>query len=266
MLSIGAFSRISKVTVNALRYYDEIGLLKPVHVNGETGYRYYDTAQLRTVLLISKLKAYHLSLEEIAEVLREPENSGLLHLLEQKRLKIRQDIHLLDFTLQQIDRDILHLERGNSIMSNLDKIEVTLKETQPQTILFVRKEMSTKDYGLYLAQLYQRIEQQKLTVTGAPITIFHHEGEFNPDCYDNEIAIPVKETAEGTRQLPGGLCAMVTLNGPYTELPAVYTKLQQWIEKEKYKPVSAAYEIYLTDPHITPAEENITEVYLPVQK
>ena len=41
MLSIGEFSKICKVTVKTLRYYDRIGLLKPVHVDDMTGYRYY---------------------------------------------------------------------------------------------------------------------------------------------------------------------------------------------------------------------------------
>ena len=58
MLSIGAFSKISNVTTKTLRYYDEIGLIKPVYVNDENGYRYYSTSQLETVLLIGKLKWY----------------------------------------------------------------------------------------------------------------------------------------------------------------------------------------------------------------
>ncbi|MEJ2047981.1 MAG: MerR family DNA-binding transcriptional regulator, partial [Dehalococcoidia bacterium] len=46
MLKIGDFSRLSRVTVKALRYYDEIGLLKPVEVDRFTGYRYYSLDQL----------------------------------------------------------------------------------------------------------------------------------------------------------------------------------------------------------------------------
>lgn len=46
MYRIGEFSRMPKVTVKALRYYDEMGLLKPEQVDGVTGYRMYTTAQL----------------------------------------------------------------------------------------------------------------------------------------------------------------------------------------------------------------------------
>jgi len=45
MFKIGDFSRISQVSVKTLRYYDEIGLLKPAHVDRFTGYRYYSVDQ-----------------------------------------------------------------------------------------------------------------------------------------------------------------------------------------------------------------------------
>lgn len=268
MLSIGTFSKISKVTTNALRYYDEIGLIKPAEVNRDNGYRYYEVAQLQTILLINKLKSYNLSLEEISEVLQNPEdNSLLLSLMKQKRQEIQQSLHQLTYTLNQIDQDVSNLERGIHIMSYLDKIEIQLKEIEPQNILFIRKRMSTNDSGLYFAQLAETIKQEKLTATGAPLTVFHHlEEEFNPDCYENEVAIPIKEAVKGTRQLPGGLCATVTLNGPYTELPAVYTKIQQWIEQENYEQSSEPYEVYLTDPFTTDPEKNITQVYVPIKK
>jgi|GEM_PF-6836155 len=38
---IGMFSKIGKTTIKALRYYDEVGLLAPEHVDEETGCRYY---------------------------------------------------------------------------------------------------------------------------------------------------------------------------------------------------------------------------------
>ena len=46
MLKIGDFSKLSRITIRMLRYYDEIDLLKPQAVDEWTGYRYYDEAQL----------------------------------------------------------------------------------------------------------------------------------------------------------------------------------------------------------------------------
>jgi DNA-binding transcriptional MerR regulator len=41
-MRIGDFSRLSRVSVKTLRYYAELGLIKPVRVDEFTGYRYYD--------------------------------------------------------------------------------------------------------------------------------------------------------------------------------------------------------------------------------
>ena len=41
MLKIGDFSKLSRVSIRMLRHYDEIGLLKPVWIDPESGYRYY---------------------------------------------------------------------------------------------------------------------------------------------------------------------------------------------------------------------------------
>lgn len=46
MLKICDFSRLSHVIVKALRYYDEIGLLPPAHIDYFTNYRYYSVEQL----------------------------------------------------------------------------------------------------------------------------------------------------------------------------------------------------------------------------
>ena len=48
MLKIGEFSKLSMLTVKALRFYEKEGLLSPARVDEWTGYRMYDTAQLRT--------------------------------------------------------------------------------------------------------------------------------------------------------------------------------------------------------------------------
>lgn len=46
MLKIGDFSKLSRVSIRMLRHYDEIGLLKPVWIDPESGYRYYAPEQL----------------------------------------------------------------------------------------------------------------------------------------------------------------------------------------------------------------------------
>ena len=56
MLKIGEFSKLSMLTVKALRFYEKEGLLSPARVDEWTGYRMYDTVQLRTAARIKALR------------------------------------------------------------------------------------------------------------------------------------------------------------------------------------------------------------------
>lgn len=266
MISIGEFSKISNVTTKTLRYYDEINLIKPAVVK-DNGYRYYSIEQLKDILMINKLKQYDFSLEEISEVLKEPYNDMVLcKLMKEKQSEIKNKINNYQFVLNQIENDILNLERGINIMAYLDKIEVKLVEVDTKNLLYLRQKINIEDYGKYMGKLFEIISKDKLTPVGAPMTIYHDE-EFNPICSDVEIAIPVKEVVTGTREMKCGLCAMATLKGPYSELVSIYAKLVSWVETEGFKIANSPFELYMTDPTsgISP-EEYITEVYFPVKK
>ena len=69
MLTIGRFADATGLTSKALRHYDEIGLLVPVQVDPDNGYRYYDTAQIEDAVTIRRLRALELPLDEIRGLL-----------------------------------------------------------------------------------------------------------------------------------------------------------------------------------------------------
>ena len=69
MFKIGDFSKLSQVPVKTLRYYDEIGLLKPAKVDRFTSYRQYSADQLPRLNRILALKDLGLSLAQIAQLL-----------------------------------------------------------------------------------------------------------------------------------------------------------------------------------------------------
>ena len=64
-LSIGQMARINHVSIQTLRLYDKMGLLKPVVVDENSGYRYYSILQCAKLDLISSMKQCGLSLKEI---------------------------------------------------------------------------------------------------------------------------------------------------------------------------------------------------------
>jgi len=71
MLRIGEFSKLSKITIKTLRYYDKIGLLKPAMIDTASSYRYYTEAQLETARMIALYKAAGIGNDMIAKLLGE---------------------------------------------------------------------------------------------------------------------------------------------------------------------------------------------------
>lgn len=65
MFKIGEFSKLSMLTVKALRFYEKEGLLLPVEVDRWSGYRFYDASQLETAATIKALRQLDFSVEEI---------------------------------------------------------------------------------------------------------------------------------------------------------------------------------------------------------
>jgi len=68
LLTIGAFARAARLSPKALRLYDELGLLPPAAVDGESGYRFYDPAQLDRARLIAWLRRLGMPLARIRTV------------------------------------------------------------------------------------------------------------------------------------------------------------------------------------------------------
>jgi DNA-binding transcriptional MerR regulator len=92
LMPIGRFSRLTGLTVKALRHYDELGLLPPAAVDHETGYRSYSSAQVGRAEWIRTLRLLELPLDDIATILATDDAATLKRLLvdHQRRTRVRQ--------------------------------------------------------------------------------------------------------------------------------------------------------------------------------
>ena len=92
LMPIGRFSRLTGLTVKALRHYAELGLLPPAAVDPETGYRSYSTAQVGRAEWIRTLRLLELPLDDIATILATDDAATLKRLLvdQQRRTRVRQ--------------------------------------------------------------------------------------------------------------------------------------------------------------------------------
>src|SRR5260221_10951886 len=135
MIKIGEFSKLVQVPVATLRYYDQVGLLKPIEVDRFTGYRYYSASQLPRLHRILALKGLGFSLEQIGTVLAEgltPEQMrGMLRLrhaqISQQLIDIQSQLVEVELRLRQIERE-----------QTLSTYDVLLKHVEAQLIAYIR--------------------------------------------------------------------------------------------------------------------------------
>ncbi|MGD0603028.1 MAG: MerR family transcriptional regulator [Streptosporangiaceae bacterium] len=71
--TVGDFSRITHLSVKTLRHYHQVGLLEPVTVNPDTGYRYYSAEQIPTAQVIRRLRDLEMPVAEVKAVLSAPD-------------------------------------------------------------------------------------------------------------------------------------------------------------------------------------------------
>jgi DNA-binding transcriptional MerR regulator len=72
-LSIGAFSRLTHLSVKTLRYYHEVGLLEPAVVDPDSGYRYYRPGQAHSAHLVRRFRDLGLPVADVKAVLAAPD-------------------------------------------------------------------------------------------------------------------------------------------------------------------------------------------------
>jgi DNA-binding transcriptional MerR regulator len=72
-LSIGEFSRMTHLSIKALRHYHDVGLLGPADIDPQSGYRYYQTDQIPTAQVIRRFRDLGMPLDEIRAVVTAPE-------------------------------------------------------------------------------------------------------------------------------------------------------------------------------------------------
>jgi len=117
MFRIGLFAQVCRVSVVTLRYYDEIGLLKPSQVDTFTGYRYYTAEQIPRLQRIIAYKEMGLSLEAIAQLLDDKlPADDFRAMLIAKREELVGQIAQQQVQLARIDEQLGNLNRGDEMV------------------------------------------------------------------------------------------------------------------------------------------------------
>ena len=118
MFRIGQLASIYKISGKTLRYYDELGLLRPKYVDETTGYRYYTSSQIPILNEIFLLKEMGLSLKEITYLMKEEidkDHTLLKGVLELKQLEFDRQIKELNEKKQTIELLKKKLDKNGGI-------------------------------------------------------------------------------------------------------------------------------------------------------
>lgn len=265
MLTIGQMSKVCSVSVKTLHHYDKIGLLKPLRIDSENGYRYYDDSQIGTMLLIGRMKRYGFSLSFIQQLLKEGDQRRLLTELRRQRIRLDRQLSHLSVVLHDLDTHLEEFERTGDIMSYQNQYVVELKESEEQVFLTLRKHMSVEEFGTCYGTLYEKIAREHLQVNGVVAAIYHDK-EFDPASSDIEVAVGIQEREKATVILPPRQCAVTVHKGPYSALPDAYGAIVSWLNANGYEIGGAPYEIY-RKAHFDglPPQEWVTEIFFPVR-
>lgn len=125
MKTVKDVSDITGISIRTLRYYDEIGLLKPTQLT-ETGYRLYDNEALARLQEIMFFKELEIPLSDIKIILENPNynrKQALLNqksLLEQKRNHINRTIKLIENVIDEVDNMNFELLNDEDIKMIVD--------------------------------------------------------------------------------------------------------------------------------------------------
>lgn len=97
-------ARLNHTTLATLRHYDKVGILSPVYVNPETGYRYYDVQQCLVFHIIQHHTALNMSLKEIKEILRLNDYGFLEQIYKKKLDEVNQALAEFEFRKEELER------------------------------------------------------------------------------------------------------------------------------------------------------------------
>lgn len=113
-------SKIAGVSTRTLRYYDEIGILKPARINS-SGYRIYGEAEVDRLQQILFYRELGVSLENIKDIITSPYFDGI-KALKEHRAQLLEKREQLDLLISNVDKTIA-LTEGRITMSDREKFE-----------------------------------------------------------------------------------------------------------------------------------------------
>lgn len=264
MYKIGAFSNITQITIKALRYYHDEGILIPSEIHPVTSYRLYSLEQISLARNIKLFRLCDFSIKEIKDIIKDDISlEDLPYYLSEKINSIEANAKRVKLINKKIIDETKEKRRGE-IMNEYKVVK---------TVLLSEKVLSTKytgrydEVGHYFGELYR---VAKNSVNGSPFNIYHEDGYKENTLI--EVCVPVKKEIVTKNDivfkvLPEVSGISVLHVGTYDSIGNAYQALIDYADKNKLVLGPPSRCIYIKGPGMLfKGNENkyITEVFQPI--
>jgi effector-binding domain-containing protein len=261
LMPIGRFAASVRLSVKALRHYDELGLLEPALVDPHTGYRYYAPGQARDAVMIAMLRELDLPLATVRRALRAAP-AELRHLLASEARRLERELAQREQAL----RGVQLLARAGS----LTPYDVTIREAPALTV--ARRTIETTVDRLIpesTAAIYQLLEDLRSAgwKEEGPVLCENEDADEEGRQIVHvcaSVTAPLALPGVVIAELPGGAFAHLLHEGPFETLGLAYHALHAFAQERGHERRGPMREIYVNDPAEVPPEEIRTEVWLPI--
>jgi len=274
MFRIGDFSRIARVSARLLRFYDEIGLLKPAHADAQTGYRHYTVAQLAQLNRITVLKELGFSLEQIGDMLKSPPDADeLRRMLLLRRNDAEHRLAHEAQRLRHIETRIAQIEAEGTL-----SVDDVVERAEPaHRLLSVRRQVASfAEARALIPALREQARPLLPKAHGCPLVVVAHAVQFESDELDVEfgyavepfdVAAPPKGSSLALRELPAvarmAVCVRVGLP---EDAHLVTAKIGRFVEANGDELDGPSREVFLQAPDPARMHESVVEMQFPVRR
>lgn len=261
---IGIFANMNRVTIKTLRYYDEQNLLKPVYVDGENGYRYYEAGQIADLHKILALRGMGFSIEDIRLIINGEEEKKLL---QRKKQEILKEIAALTAKLAEVES---YLSQEEVVLSQ----PVLVKKLPEVTVCKMERKIEAYD-ALFDLMPEMGNEMERLgCICAEPEYCFTHylEQGFKENDILVEVCQAVTEKKEDSDKvkfstLPEVEAACIFHRGSYDNFHKSYAVILDYIEENDYEICGNIRENYIDGVwNKDKSEEWLSEIQIPVRK
>jgi DNA-binding transcriptional MerR regulator len=142
LLTIGDFSRMTHLSVKALRHYHDTGVLEPAAVDQFTGYRSYEASQVPAAQVIRRLRDLGMPLDGVKAVLAAPDAGA-------RNAAISEHLARMERQLAQVQESVASLRALLSGPAALPSVE--LRAIPAVTALAIAEMVTVEDFMTWAA-------------------------------------------------------------------------------------------------------------------